>query len=91
MTCDCHVTFSPLLQVLDLQMGDFEVPEQSDTGVLFEEKKMVVAVGTTDDLEKTVSKKETKLPEIVEMHTCMYVHTFVCNTYVRTSVSNQHC
>ena len=61
LSCDCHVTFSPLLQVLDLQMGDYEVPEQSDTGVLFEEKKMMVAVGTTDDLEKTVSQKGNKI------------------------------
>ena len=76
------MTFSPLLQVLDLQMGDYEVTEQSDTGVLFEKKKMMVAVGTTDDLEKTVSQKGSKIARN-SGNAYMYVHMYVICTYMR--------
>ena len=41
--------------MLDVQTGDYEAPDQSDTGVLFEEEKVIVAVATTEDFEKTVS------------------------------------
>ena len=41
-----------------MQTGGYEAPGQSDNaGVLFEEEKMMVAVATTDDLEKTVSQQ----------------------------------
>ena len=79
------MTFSPLLQVLDLQMGDYEVPKQSDTGVLFEEKKMMVAVATTDDLEKTVSQKGNKFTRH-SGNVYMYVHMYVICTYIYTYV-----
>ena len=75
------MTFSPLLQVLDLQMGDYEVPEQSDTGVLFEEKKMMVAVATTDDLEKTVSQKGNKYTRN-SGNAYMYVHMQYIRIYI---------
>ena len=86
------MTFSPLLQVLDLQKGDYEVTEQSDTGVLFEEKKMMVAVATTDDLEKTVSQKGNKFTRN-SGNAYMYVHMYAIHTYIYVcnSVLNQHC
>ena len=43
-----------------MQTGDCEVPDQSGTGVLFDERKMVVAVARTDDYENTVSNTQQR-------------------------------